>query len=395
MSVWSPVIGQDHAVADLQRAASDAAKTVLGERGDAMTHAWLFTGPPGSGRSVAALAFAASLVCAQGGCGACADCRDVASGLHPDVEHVVPEAVVYTTTDTDALVERAAMAPRRSPWHVIVIEDFDRFQLNAVPKLLKAIEEPPARTVWILCAPTVEDVTETIASRCRHVLLNTPSVAGITDLLMQRFGVDRELAEFAARAAQGHIGRARALATDAQVRDRRRAVLEIPSRLNQVSSCFQAAADILETISADVDAVAIPLEQADEANVRAMFGDGAEGFKSIERSIKRELKGLESRAKVRRRRLTFDEYDRVLLDLTGYYRDVLVRQLGSDAPLINEDFTASIDRSAAAKDGVMGTMKRIEALREAGDQFVANVAPQMVLESLFVTLRDSSLAAVN
>ena len=394
MSVWDAVIGQDQAVADLQHASSDAAKVVVGERGDAMTHAWLFTGPPGSGRSVAALAFAASLVCAQGGCGTCKDCHDALAGLHPDIDHVVPTAVMYKVEDTDELVRRAAVAPARAPWHVIVVEDFDRFHWDAVPKLLKAIEEPPAQTVWILCAPSQEDIWPTIVSRCRHVMLNTPSMEGIAILLMQRFGIDHETARFAAQASQGHIGRARALATDEQARERRRSILDIPTRLATVSSCYEAAAEAYSTIQDDIEAIVGPLEAQDEANVRASFGDGAEGVKSVARNIKRELKALEKRAKERRRRMSLDEYDRVLLDLTGFYRDVLTVQLGSEIPLINSDFSEAINRLASAPDGVAGTLRRVEALREAADQFIQNVGPQMVLESLFVALRDSSLVNV-
>ena len=390
MNVFDTVIGQDAAVADLKRAAVDASKMVLGERGDAMTHAWLVTGPPGSGRSTAALAFAAALVCSHGGCGTCLDCRNVASGSHPDVEHVVPLGVVYTVDDADMLIERTALSPRRGPWHVFVIEDVDRFQLNATPKLLKAIEEPPPQTVWILCAPTVDDVLPTVVSRCRQVHLVTPSLAFVADQLKARFGVDEAMATFAARAAQGHIGRAQALATDEQVRARRIQVLDIPPRLNNVSSCYAMANTVVSTVTADMESIVVPLEQQDEADLRTVYGDGAEGFKSIERSIKREMKLLEDRWKARRRRITSDQFDRVLLDLTGFYRDVLVVQAGADTVLINAEMRADIERVASASDSA-STLRKVDAIYEARDQLLANVFALTVFESLFVALRDSSL----
>lgn len=395
MSVFDSLIGQDQAATALKRAAADAAKIILGERGNAMSHAWLITGPPGSGRSVTAMAFAAALVCHQGGCGNCTDCRNVAQGLHPDVEHVIPEGVVYTVANADQLIERAALAPTRSSWHVIVVEDVDRFQLNAVPKLLKSIEEPPPHTVWILCAPTVDDVLPTIVSRCRHLVLNSPTIADVTEQLISRFGVDRTMAAFASRAAQGHIGRARALATDEQVRLKRNEILDIPTRIATVSACYEIADTIVSNANDQADRIIAPLEMQDEKDVRMAFGEGAEGkgFKSIDRAIKREMKDLEDRFKKRRRRIVADEYDRILLDLTGYFRDVLVIQAGSSAPLINEELRPAIERYAAGTDSA-ATLRRIDALREARDQLIANVAPLAVFESLLVSLRDPRLVAV-
>lgn len=396
MSVFDLLIGQEHAVSALQRAASDAAKVVVGERGDAMTHAWLITGPPGSGRSVTAMAFAAALVCSQGGCGNCIDCRNVAQGIHPDVEHVIPEGVVYTVANADQLIERAALSPTRSSWHVIVVEDVDRFQLNAVPKLLKSIEEPPPHTVWILCAPTVDDVLPTIVSRCRHLVLNSPTIRDVTEQLISRFGVERAMAAFAARAAQGHIGRARALATDEQARLKRNEILDIPTRIATVSSCYEIAGSIVTNANDEADRIIAPLEMQDEKDVKMAFGEGAEGkgFKSIDRAIKREMKDLEDRFKKRRRRIVADEYDRIILDLTGYFRDVLVIQAGSTSPLINEELRPAIERYAQGTDSA-ATLRRIDALREARDQLISNVAPLSVFESLLVTIRDPRLAAIS
>ena len=395
MSVFDSILGQEHAVHDLQRAVADAAKVAIGERGDAMTHAWLVTGPPGSGRSTIALAFAAGLVCPNGGCGTCVDCRNVAAGVHPDVEHVVPEGVVYTVANADQLIERASLSPSRSPWHVIVVEDVDRFQLNAVPKLLKSIEEPPPNTVWVLCAPTVDDVLPTINSRCRHVLLTSPTLVDVASQLTSRFGVDPAMAAFAARAAQGHLGRARALATDEQARLKRSEILDIPTRLSTVSSCFEIANTIVANANAEADRVIAPMEQQDEQDVRMAFGEGAEGkgFKSIDRAIKSEMKSLEKRFKDRRRRMVADAYDRILLDLTGYYRDIMVIQSGSQVGLINEELRPALER-IAAQDHTSQTLQRIDAIRESRDQLISNVAPLAVFESLLVTLRDPKLAAV-
>jgi DNA polymerase-3 subunit delta' len=395
MSVFDSLIGQEHAVAEMKHAAIDAVKVAQGERGDAMTHAWLVTGPPGSGRSTIALAFAASLVCPNGGCGACVDCRNVAAGTHPDVEHVVPEGVIFTVDQTKELVTRAQFAPTNNPWKVMIMEDADRLQIDAVPRLLKVIEEPPPHTVWILCAPTVDDVLPTINSRCRHVLLNSPTLSDVATQLTNRFGVDSAMAAFAARAAQGHLGRARALATDEQARLKRSEILDIPTRLSTVSSCYEIASTIVANANAEADRAIAPLEQQDEQDVRMAFGEGAEGkgFKSIDRAIKKEMKSLEDRFKVRRRRMVADAYDRILLDLTSYYRDILVVQSGSHVGLINEELRPAIER-IADQDETARTLNRIDAIREARDQLVANVTPLSVFESLLVTLRDPKLVQV-
>lgn len=396
MSNFDVIIGQDAAVADLKRAASDAAGGLLGAQNNAMTHAWLFTGPPGSGRSTLALAFAATLVCTQGGCGTCQDCRNALAGLHPDVEHVVPEKVHYAKEATVALIERASLLPRRAPWHVIVIEDVDRFLADAASVLLKSIEEPPAQTVWLLCAPTGEDVFETIKSRCRQVSLVAPSLESIAEQVTARFGIEPSMAQFAARVSQGHIGRARALATDEKVRTRRREILEIPARINTVSSCYSLAAQLVSTINADVDDIMASMLAHDEEELRVVFGDGLEGkgMKALERQKKSAMKASEERHKTIRRRILNDQYNRALMDLTGFYRDVLVVQAGSNAELINDELRNAID-SVAEKGDAQSMLQRIDAIAETLDNLLANVAPQAAFESLLVTLRDPTLVNVH
>ena len=390
MSVFNALIGQDEVVAQLSRAAADAQKIVNGETGSAMTHAWLITGPPGSGRSTSALAFAAALVCPSGGCGKCLDCQNALAGTHVDIEHIVPEGVIYSVEDTRALIERAALAPSRSHWHVIVIEDVDRFRAESASTLLKSLEEPPPGTVWLLCAPTSDDVFETIRSRCRQVVLATPSLELIAQQLSNRFGIDETMAKFAARAAQGHIGRARALAIDEAVRIRRNEILDMPTRVSSVVSCFEMAAAIVANANADTDSIVEPLDTQDEQNIRTAYGDGVEGFKGVERQIKSAVKALEKRAKDRRRRVLSDQYDRVLLDLTGFYRDVLVIQSGAQTELINEEIRSKIEKVANSSTS-SETLKRIDAIRETRDNLLANVNPVSAFESMLVTFRNPQL----
>ena len=389
VSVYDQVLGQPHVV-DMLRRASDAAH-VESDHIDAMTHAWLVVGPPGSGRSVAGLAFAAALVCPNGGCGTCIDCRNVADDLHPDVDHVVPDERFYKVADAEALVMRSAGSPRRARWHVIEVEDFDRFQLAAVPKLLKTIEEPPPHTVWVLCGPSVADIPQTIVSRCRVVQLDTPSATALQDELVSRFGADRTAAEYAVRVSQGHMGVARALATDSQTRRRRESVMRIPGSLRTLGSAFDAARSIVDVVDADVEAAASVLDQRDETAARVAAGDGAEGVKSLQRNLKRDLKELGFHFKRRRDRMRFDHFDRVLSDLTGYLRDVMVIQTGADVPLINIEVQDDIERFAAATD-LQATLRQVEAIRQTRDHLFANATPITAFEALFTVLRDVSCA---
>ncbi len=391
--MWDDLVGQPGAVELLAAAAADAR---LASPGPAMTHAWLMTGPPGSGRSTAARAFAASLVCANSGCGDCAECRAVAAGSHPDVEVIRPEGVSYKTADARALVQRSAMAPSRAKWHVIVLEDADRLTETANNVLLKAIEEPPPRAVWLLCTPSVEDVLATIRSRCRHIMLKTPTPQDVADFLVASESVDAETALFAAQASQGHVGRARALARDENARQRRREILSVPARLTDLRNCFASAEAMVATAKEDARAITEPLDEREKKDLLLAWGEGAEGrgVKGGARGVKGAIKELEDRQKSRSTRTQRDQLDRALLDLLGFYRDVLALQFGdagqSAVALINAEMRNGIARIASDSTGVE-TMWRIDAIERARLALDANVAPQLAIEALTIDLRRPGL----
>jgi len=391
--VFADLIGQDHAVAQLRAAAADGPAARAGLPSSAMTHAWLITGPPGSGRSTAALALAAALVCPEAGCGHCPECTAVKHSAHVDVEHVVPESVTYSVAETRELVHRSAMSPSRAPWHVFVLEDADRLNAESANTLLKSIEEPTPGTVWILCAPSTEDVLPTIRSRCRHLQLATPSTAEVAEALVRVFGVDPPMASFAARAAQGHIGRARALATDESARMRRQEVLRIPTQVGDLGSCLALASDLVATVTDDTSAICDPLDEREMAALRAAYGEGAEGrgIGTVERRAKGAFKALEERQKKRRRRVVRDQLDRAIVDLIAFYRDVLVLQLGAASALINDEMHPLLER-CAAEATPEATLRRIDALERTRHLLEANVSPLLAMESLTIALKDPSLS---
>jgi len=380
MSVFDALVGQDHAVEVLRRAAA----------GSGMTHAWLFTGPPGSGREDAARAFAAALLCPQQGCGSCELCRQVEVGSHPDLEVVRPDGLSYSVRQTRELVLRAAGAPTLGRWRVVLFEDADRATEAAANALLKAIEEPPPRTVWLLCAPSPDDMLVTIRSRCRVVTLRTPPAAAIAELLVSRDGVDPETAAFAARAAQGHVGRARRLALDEETRRRRDAVLSLPRSLTGVGECVAAAERLVKAAEEEAAAATAELNEAETAELRKGYGEGSTGKGlgrgGLVRGAAGALKELEERQKSRATRIKRDTLDAALLDLVAFYRDVLAVQFGAPVELTNEDRRADVEAVARASTPET-TLRRVDAIMRCRRRLAANVNPQIAVEAMALALR--------
>lgn len=380
MSVWDSLIGQDSIVEELAHAVSDP---------DAMTHAWLITGPPGSGRSTAAVAFAAALQCPDQGCGACSVCQSARAGSHPDVDIVRSETLSYGVEDARELVAKASVVPADAPWHIVVIEDADRLTEQAVNVLLKVLEEPPPHLVWLLCAPSPEDVLPTIRSRTRSVHLRTPSTTEVALALQERYGVDPAMAAFAARASQGHIGRARALATDDEARRRRQDVLRIPGGLRDLASCFSAAEQLLAMASEDAASITDSLDVTEEESLLRAYGSGAEGITKarFDKLADRALKDLRKMQASRRKRAVRDQLDRALVDLITYYRDVLVMQMDGGVPLVNDEMRTQITQEATASTATE-TARRLDAIERGRLAVQANGALPLVLEGMFVEIKD-------
>ena len=385
MSVFDALVGQSDVVAVLRDAVADAHSFRDGGRPGAMTHAWLFTGPPGSGRSTAARAFAAALECPDGGCGTCHTCRGAMVGRHADVDIVTPTKLSYGIEDTRELVRRASMAPVVGGWHVLVVEDADRLTEQAANALLKAIEEPPPHTVWMLCAPSPEDLVPTIRSRCRLVGLRTPSTDAVAQMLEARDGIDPTMAAFAARASQGHIGRARRLALDEAARSHRHEVLELPVRLVDLGTCLTVAAAVVKAAESEAAAATEQLDTAELGDLKLALG-AAPGARGAPRGSAGMVRDLKASQKSRATRIKRDALDRALVDLAAFYRDVLVRQIESDVPLVNEEYRAQVDFLAGAGTPE-ATLRRIEAVLAAREAVAANVAPLLAVEAMTLALR--------
>ena len=372
MSVYDQLIGQSHLIETLSAAVKAAAS---GEESQEMTHAWIFTGPPGSGRSSAAIAFAQALVCKENGCGTCNECITAKSGAHPDIEILKSEGLSIKIDEIREFLTRTAWAPSMGGWRVVVMEDADRLTESAANALLKAIEEPGLRTVWLLCAPTLHDILPTIRSRCRHIQLHTPSNSDVAQFLISKHQIAPKMADFAARVSQGHIGRARHLATNEEVRNRRSAILSIPSQLNSVASAYAAAAKLVDLANAESDAISEALDEKEYEELSTALGKG--GGKA--------LKELEKEQKSRATRITRDTLDGALLDLATYYRDVMMIQAGNTDSLINAELADQIIKTAENTQS-QKTLAKMDAIMSARDNLQRNGAPLLVMEALMCEL---------
>ena len=375
MTVWDNLVGQKPLIAALKTAVD----------GHGMSHAWLFTGPPGSGRSNAAVAFAAALQCEDGGCGECHACRTALAGSHADINLIRTDKLSIGVDDARALVRSSALAPVGRRWQILIIEDADRLTESACDALLKAVEEPSPRTVWMLCAPSVDDVLPTIRSRCRLVTLSTPPTADVARFLVEQEGVRESIASYAARASQGHIGRARALARDEATRNRRREVVAIPVRLTSLGACMNAAANLHDVAKDEAEQMTGELDARERADLDVVYGVVERGRRP--REYAPALSQLEKDQSRRAKRRVLDVVDRGLMDLASVYRDAIALGTGAGTALVNEELRPDLERLVRVSTPE-ANLRRIGAIFKAREQMLDfNVPAMLALESMMVALR--------
>lgn len=394
MTVWSELTGQDAAIALFRAAAESAgAPTVRpatvdggtpapgGQSAQQMTHSWLVTGPPGSGRSNLAYAFATALISGLPD-GDERTRAQVDARSHPDLHVLATEGVIIKRDDVRDIVRRSHYAPSIGRHRVIIVEDADRMTEQTSNFLLKELEEPPERTVWILCAPSEADLIPTIRSRVRSVRLQVPSVADVAALLVRRDGVDPALAERAAREAQSHIGMAHRLATNEEARRRRSETLELALAVRSTSGAVATAARYIEIAGEDAKAIS-ELRDAEE-RAHALHSLGIAPGQAVPNALRPQLKALEDDQKRRATRSLRDGIDRILVDLASLYRDILLIQLSADVALVNRELEVGMQR-AAASAAPARTLATLDAIQQARIRIDGNVQPALALEAMLVS----------
>lgn len=370
-AIFSGLIGQEQAIAALER----ALKPAPDGSGQEMTHAWLFTGPPGSGRSNIAKAFAAALICKVGGCGECADCDTALAGTHPDIELVDVNGLSIKIDEIREIVTRSSWGASVSKWRVVVIEDCDRMTEAAANALLKALEEPGASTIWLLCAPTLHDVLPTIRSRCRHINLKTPTKSEIARYLMINLGAGSKEAELAAEISQGHVGKAKRFLVDEEAKSIRGKVFKLLFLVNSESDAISAASQLLNLAQERAELRLTPLLESESEELKSVMQSGTRGMVS---GGAKALKELEKDQKARTNRVIKDEIDGFLLDYTTFFRDCLA----GDGPIINSDLTNEVTvANSKLNEGSLNFL--ISTLNQVRELLTTNASQSLLLESFF------------
>ena len=396
--VFARLVGQDAVESELTAAAraarGDSAHSAgPGSPVGSMTHAWLITGPPGSGRSVAALCFAAALQCtAEGdpGCGQCRACTTTMAGTHADVRRIVPEGLSIGVDEMRAIVATASRRPITGRWQIVVIEDADRLTEGAGNALLKVVEEPPPLTVFLLCAPSVdpEDIAITLRSRCRHVALVTPSADAIAGVLMERDGLGADEARWAAAVSGGHVGRARRLATDEEARARRARALGLARDAATPARAYAAVEELVAAAEAEAVALTAGRNETETEDLQIALGAGGtgKGTAGALRGAAGALKALEQRQKSRRTRASRDALDRSLIDLATYFRDALMVAGRADTVTPSHPDMAEKVAALAAHASSERLLRCIEAVLACREALAANVKPKFAVDAMVATV---------
>lgn len=384
-------------VRDIVLAAATAARTFIRdethELGHAMAHSWNFTGPPGAGRSVAAVNFAAALQCTdptEPGCGRCRNCHDVFAGSHTDVLHIVPTELSISIASMRQMRTQAVKMPTVAPWRIIIIEDADRLSGAAADAILKVVEEPPTHTVIIMCAPSTdpEDFSPTLRSRCRHLYVPYPSIDHIVSLLIDECGATPEDARLAAVASNRHIGRARRLVSDVDTQHRRASILNLAEMVFHRDEAFKSATVFLKTVDKQVKSLSDEQDAGELAELERALGKGGRG-KGTHRVMDGSagmVKDLEKKQKLRRNRRNRDFLDLALVDLAGLYRDALMLAVGAQVQLTHPDFEG-LARDLAQRVTEPGLVECLDAVTKARAHISVNVTPTIAIDGMLGRIR--------
>ncbi len=381
MSVWDSLVGQKPVIDMLSRIAQGDPSRI--------TQSWLICGPPGSGRSNMARAFAAALESPDHGMSAepTRVTQQVLAGTHPDVTVLTTNKVTIGIDQVREIITTSEQMPATAPWRIIIIEDVDRMLERTTNVLLKEIEEPAEHCIWLLCAPSAQDVLPTIRSRTRIVNLAVPSTQAVAGFLTSTTNVEPKVAQRAARLAEGHIGIAKLYATDERVMSDRDELVVGVLNLARASDAVLLAGNLIDNAKAQAEADANRITAGQEAEFRRI--NGLAPSDRIPPKLRGAFNQIAKKDDVKRlvTRRTRDVLDRALNSIASIYRDVAVLQNNAEdsVGLINLENRSSITELSVRLNRA-GAVTRLDEVAHARKRLAGNGNPLLVFESLFCAL---------
>lgn len=381
MSVWDSLVGQKPVIDMLSRIAQGDPSQI--------TQSWLICGPPGSGRSNMARAFAAALESPDHGMSAepTRVTQQVLAGTHPDVTVLTTNKVTIGIDQVREIITTSEQMPATAPWRIIIIEDVDRMLERTTNVLLKEIEEPAEHCIWLLCAPSAQDVLPTIRSRTRIVNLAVPSTQAVAGFLTSTTNVEPKVAQRAARLAEGHIGIAKLYATDERVMSDRDELVIGVLNLARASDAVLLAGNLIDNAKAQAEADANRITAGQEAEFRRI--NGLAPSDRIPPKLRGAFNQIAKKDDVKRlvTRRTRDVLDRALNSIASIYRDVAVLQNNAEdsVGLINLENRSSITELSVRLNRA-GAVTRLDEVAHARKRLAGNGNPLLVFESLFCAL---------
>ena len=381
MSVWDALVGQKPVIDMLSRIAQGDPSQI--------TQSWLICGPPGSGRSNMARAFAAALESPDHGMSAepTRVTQQVLAGTHPDVTVLTTNKVTIGIDQVREIITTSEQMPATAPWRIIIIEDVDRMLERTTNVLLKEIEEPAEHCIWLLCAPSAQDVLPTIRSRTRIVNLAVPSTQAVAGFLTSTTNVEPKVAQRAARLAEGHIGIAKLYATDERVMSDRDELVVGVLNLARASDAVLLAGNLIDNAKAQAEADANRITAGQEAEFRRI--NGLAPSDRIPPKLRGAFNQIAKKDDVKRlvTRRTRDVLDRALNSIASIYRDVAVLQNNAEdsVGLINLENRSSITELSVRLNRA-GAVTRLDEVAHARKRLAGNGNPLLVFESLFCAL---------
>lgn len=381
MSVWDSLVGQKPVIDMLSRIAQGDPSQI--------TQSWLICGPPGSGRSNMARAFAAALESPDHGMSAepTRVTQQVLAGTHPDVTVLTTNKVTIGIDQVREIITTSEQMPATAPWRIIIIEDVDRMLERTTNVLLKEIEEPAEHCIWLLCAPSAQDVLPTIRSRTRIVNLAVPSTQAVAGFLTSTTNVEPKVAQRAARLAEGHIGIAKLYATDERVMSDRDELVVGVLNLARASDAVLLAGNLIDNAKAQAEADANRITAGQEAEFRRI--NGLAPSDRIPPKLRGAFNQIAKKDDVKRlvTRRTRDVLDRALNSIASIYRDVAVLQNNAEdsVGLINLENRSSITELSVRLNRA-GAVTRLDEVAHTRKRLAGNGNPLLVFESLFCAL---------